>query len=356
MKLANACMMGLWAGVSLAADIRWDVSELVTNVTNDLAVDCHDRRMAESIESIHLTERLTAETVEMLVKTGVGPATARALEALRKRSAGLAAPAQDAISQAPALSDSAQLAILQRVRGYAGEYVARFPDFIATRSVRQYRNWGADYAIFGDAVVYHGQTPAYAWHEILAYKAEVAHTVGRDYYRKAGAGKGRHDHASQVSIGEFGGMLEEIFNPRHKAHFHWDRWQVLDGKKTVVFAYQVAREFSEFTVAAEQGGKLRHEPVKTGHQGFVFADPESGEVLRLVLSATGLTPGDRVDAAGDVLDYGKVRIGGQAYWLPVRSIAYVSSKPFKSREEIEYSNYRKFDANTTIDFNGPLGP
>jgi hypothetical protein len=71
-----------------------------------------------------------------------------------------------------------------------------------------------------------------------------------------------------VSIGEFGGMMEEIFDSSRAAKFDWDRWQTLEGTRTAVFSYRVAPEFSQYSVGcrtvAQLGGKRRQEYVKRG--------------------------------------------------------------------------------------------
>jgi hypothetical protein len=132
------CIIGVCAAVPLLADTRLDVSQLAGTITSALAVDRNDKRIAQSLKPVRLTERLTAETAELLVKMGAGPATARALDALRKQSAGLPAPAQDALSVMPVPSDSEQHEMIDKMRRYVSEYLARFPDFIATKAVRQY--------------------------------------------------------------------------------------------------------------------------------------------------------------------------------------------------------------------------
>jgi len=75
-----------------------------------------------------------------------------------------------------------------------------------------------------------------------------------------------------------------------------------------------------------------------------------GAVMRLILYATGFAEATDVNAAGHVLDYGEVNIGGKSYLLPVRSIAYVRVGRFESREEIEYSHHRKFTTEATVNF------
>jgi hypothetical protein len=95
------------------------------------------------MKAVRLTERLTAEADELLVKMGAGPETARALDALRKRSAGLPAPPQDTLSISPVPSESEQHETIDKMRRYVSQYLARFPDFIATKTVRQYHNYHA---------------------------------------------------------------------------------------------------------------------------------------------------------------------------------------------------------------------
>jgi hypothetical protein len=191
------------------------------------------------------------------------------------------------------------------------------------------------------------------WHAATAYTAEAAYAAGRTYHRQT-ADDEKRNRALHVSHGEFGGMMEEIFDPSRAATFEWDRWQTLNGTRTDVFNYRVAPEFSRYSVCcrpvAQPGGKPRQEYVKAGHRGFVFVDPQSGTVMRLILYATNVGAPADVNAAGHVLEYGEVGIGGSRYLLPVRSTAFVRIGQSESREEIEYRNYHKFSSEAAIDF------
>src|ERR1700690_2917575 len=126
------CIVCACVALPLFAETRLDVSQLVGQVTSALAVDRNDKRIAASLKSVRLIERLTPEMAALLVSTGAGPETARAIEALCQQSAGLPVPVQDALSVAPALSGPEQDEIIARMRRYVAEYLARFPDFIAT--------------------------------------------------------------------------------------------------------------------------------------------------------------------------------------------------------------------------------
>jgi hypothetical protein len=355
------CVIGVCAALPLLADTRLDVSQLAGTITSALAVDRNDKRIARSLNSVRLTERLSAEAAELLVKMGTGPATARALDALRKQSAGLPAPAQDALSISPVPSESEQHEMIDRMRGYVSVYLAQFPDFIATKAVRQYHNYKSFDKPSSFFVGGWSETVTSVddrWYAAGAYTADAAYVAGRAYHRGTAANDKR-ERTSRVSHGEFGAMLEEIFDPSRAAWFAWDRWQTLNGTRTAVFGYQVAPEFSRYSVCCrttvQPDNKRRQEYVKAGHRGFVFADPRSGAVMRLILYATG--PAGEADtiAAGNVLEYGDVSIGESRYLLPVRSTAYVRIGEYESREEIEYRNYHKFSSEAAISFTEDAG-
>ena len=148
--------------------------------------------------------------------------------------------------------------------------------------------------------------------------------------------------------------MEEIFDLRRAASFEWDRWQTLNGTRTAVFSYRVALHLSRFVVCCHmipQGhSKPLQQYVKAGHRRFVFADPQSGAVMRLILYASDFAGDADTMAAAHVLEYGDVSIGDRRYLLPARSTNYVRIGPYESREEIEYRNYHKFSSEAAINF------
>src|SRR5208283_1527319 len=92
-----------------AAEPPVAADELVSLLTSLLATDRKDKRIAHRIETIRLSERLSEETILTLKQMGVGRATLRTLEAIRKQSAGLAAPSEDTLSVTPAPSDDEEV-------------------------------------------------------------------------------------------------------------------------------------------------------------------------------------------------------------------------------------------------------
>ena len=89
--LVWALLLGFYAR---AAEPAVAVSDLVSMLTGALATDPDDQRTARVIGNMHLSERLSGETVGLLRQMGAGPNTIRSLEALRKQSASLPAPSR----------------------------------------------------------------------------------------------------------------------------------------------------------------------------------------------------------------------------------------------------------------------
>ncbi len=344
----------VFAGLPLVAETHLDVSQLAAQISAAVAVDRDDLRIARSLKSVRLTEQLTPETAALLVGLGVGAGTVRALEAIRKHSARLAPPRSPVLSITPVPSDPQQEEIVAKIRQYAADYMARFPNFIATETVRQYHN----YHDVNESVCCNiwKKIPHIddVWHMAANYTIEAAYVSGHERLAKAPVNGQQPAHEVRVSAGEFGGMLEEIFDPSRNAAFVWDHWQVLSGIRTAVFSYQVSSEFSRYSICC-RGAHLT-EWVKAGHRGFVFADPKSGTIMRLILVAAGLNENTGVTGAAHVMDYGNVTIDTVPYVLPLRSIAYVRIGPYESREEIEYSRHHKFGTESEISFEGEDNP
>ena len=49
-----------------------------------------------------------------------------------------------------------------------------------------------------------------------------------------------------VSVGEFGTLMKEIFEPESHARFGWDHWATLRGRRSYVFAYNIEQQYSKY--------------------------------------------------------------------------------------------------------------
>jgi hypothetical protein len=50
------------------------------------------------------------------------------------------------------------------------------------------------------------------------------------------------------------------------------------------------------------------------------------------------------------IDYGEIDIGGKTYWLPVHATVLVVTNVERVRNEIDFTGYRKFEAESSITY------
>jgi hypothetical protein len=308
------------------------VSDLVSMLTSALATDRNDKRIAHRLETIRLSERLSEETIGMLKQMGVGRATLRA------------SPSQDPLSATPAPPDAEQAKILDATRRWSAAYLASLPDFVCTRTVQRHRSFlqanGGLSDMFADG----------RWVPSDSYSGQAGYVGGRDYYRVESVdGKpsdgSREGLALEGSWGEFGGLMKEILNPSREATFAWDRWEVYRARRMAVFRYAVDVKHSQYSLHP-----FAARPVIVAHRGFIYVDPRSGAIGRLILYGTDLEGAAPINAAGSVLDYAEAAIGGASFVLPRSAASYVRTDAGETHEAIEYRNYRKFQSDSTVRF------
>lgn len=146
------------------------------------------------------------------------------------------------------------------------------------------------------------------------------------------------------SRGEFGAMLKSIFRPEVAAQYHWAGRAMAGGLLCEVFDVEVPALRSNFVLTFN----LRQEIA--GFHGRVFIDQESGLVRRLVLNGGGLPKDFGLQSPTFSLEYGMVRIAGQDYLLPLRSVLQVRQAKQVVRNETQFRDYRKFEASSQIKF------
>jgi hypothetical protein len=94
-----------------------------------------------------------------------------------------------------------------------------------------------------------------------------------------------------------------------------------------------------------------------GYTGSIWIDKENFRVLRIELSARNLPGGFPMDQVESAVDYDYVSIGEDKYLLPIHSEALSCGRGTSgrgasgcTRNVIEFRNYRKFTADTSITF------
>ncbi|MGA2182729.1 MAG: hypothetical protein ABSH47_06840 [Bryobacteraceae bacterium] len=344
------CTLVLCLSAAVFAEAPMVVSDLVGMVTSALAVDRDDERIANTLERVRLSERLSDSTIDMLRQMGAGRATVRQLRTLARKSQALPPPSEEPVGIAPEPSASERAAMIDSMRRYASGYLASLPDFICTREARQFRADVEDIELpnpapWSNRGLSGAAGPRRSWSTAGSYTAEAAYAGGTDHYKLTlvdgkPAKRSLNQLKQKVSLGESAGALTEVFGSR--ANFEWDRWEVTGGKRSAVFTYHVDPRDSTYWLCCPG--------FPTAHRGFVYADPQSGAVRRIIIYAIQLPKTSHITAAALVLDYGEVSIGDRRYLLPRSSVAYSRTKAIESREDIDYRDYRKFGADATVAF------
>jgi hypothetical protein len=119
-------------------------------------------------------------------------------------------------------------------------------------------------------------------------------------------------------------------------------WETREGWRLAVFAYH-AKPFVKNYPDGVHGYLV-------GFHGLVFADPADGMVLRLEVETDGPL-GYPYEESGWEVDYGAVTIAERQLVLPVKAVMHSRRGRFLSRNEIQFTKYRKYEADSSITFN-----
>jgi hypothetical protein len=163
-----------------------------------------------------------------------------------------------------------------------------------------------------------------------------------------------------------------------KGQMSWTRWEMVDGRKTAVFAFSVDKKQSHYKVnyccfpvmenvggagsvnatsnmpaiMAQPGGidtSFRPFTAAPGYHGELFVDAETGTIVRLITRAD-LKPSDLVQQEDIRVDYGPVEVEGKRYIVPVKSViltrvvpngdAFVKYSTRRTLFDVTYQHYR----------------
>ena len=88
----------------------------------------------------------------------------------------------------------------------------------------------------------------------------------------------------------------------------------------------------------------------SAYRGFVYADGDTGCIVRFSFRNVEIPAGYRLRDSRNLVEYSSVALGGKSFWLPIRAVHYTRREEGRTRDEIQFSNYRKFGADTNITF------
>lgn len=183
------------------------------------------------------------------------------------------------------------------------------------------------------------------------YEDELTYFERKEKYRlisiNGKPSKLRHENlrGGFRSEGVFGSMFSRVFRPESKAEFEWARTEPLDGRTANVLRFRVLKENSQWKSTSNGNVYVR------GFEGWIWADASNDAVLRLEATA--------ISEAGDPewlqsthvdLRYGVVSVGGANQLLPIRAESRISLAKKNRRNVSEFSDFRQYKSQTTINF------
>jgi hypothetical protein len=151
------------------------------------------------------------------------------------------------------------------------------------------------------------------------------------------------------STGEYVSVLAELFKEGGPAKFQAVDTDLLRGRRTIVYEFEVKKKDSHQSIKATGTASST---VVTGYRGRVWIDRELDRVLRLESIATEIPAGFPITAARRLIDYDWVTINERPYLLPSRAEVILTSsyndQSVQFRNEIRFRGYQKFGTEVRI--------
>ncbi|MGA2672997.1 MAG: hypothetical protein ABSE99_07175 [Terracidiphilus sp.] len=288
-----------------------------------------DAIVANELFDMELTERLSTVRLERWEARFPGQMARQALVALADTSVFLDPPA----TEIPAIArpnPDAQSKIVSLAALYVAHTVPKLPSFFATQRTTR----------FHDGFKPPGNIDPVAnansrLHFVESSSTTVLYRSGREVVDEEGT-KDDRDAPSANGLnawGVFGPLLGAVMTDALHGKVIWSHWEQGASGPMAVFRYAVPEEKSHYVVTfccvASDRGNFKRIPSPlfekvAGYHGEIAVDPSTGAILRLALQAD-LQPAYPIVRADVMVEYGPVKIGGETYLCPAKSVSITQS-------------------------------
>ena len=231
-------------------------------------------------------------------------------------------------------SRAEQESMLTAMRQYAAEYISHLPNFICTQDTQQFES---------------GRKATH-WHKGDTLRFRLVFDGGSEQrslelVNSQPPRPGRRGRMPLTTEGEFGTLLGSIFGASSETAFSWNRWDMVRGHRVAVIDFAVDREHSTLKLSLSD---LANSLVP--YHGSVYAEAETGEVWKISSNATDIPVEIRTRSIATTIEYSEVPIGGVRYLLPVEASVLLDTGTNNIRNEMWFSSYRKFEADSSITY------
>jgi hypothetical protein len=309
----------------------------------------NDQKLAAYLAGVKLTDRLDDRAIDSLRgQVLLGPKSMDALRNIRDESKNLPEAGAGGTSAAAkpltVPTSEEQTAILEDARRYALEYSQKLPNFIC---FEREQRW----AVRGSVPA--GQEPDWRSQDTIVKKVtyfeqkEVEKVI---QHNNTYTTQDMKSLGGSQSLGDFGTILRQIFEPRTAARFEWNRWGRVGQQLVMTFDFSVPLERSQYHLEVEGRG------IVTAYHGSVRLDAKTHEVLRVFVEAENIPQDFPLKSASDTVDYAYQTISGRSFLLPVQADVRLGAGDYLTKNIKEFVNYSKYTAESSITFDDSALP
>ena len=340
------CLLLLVTALALTAagEMSLTVEKLTEFIRSAVQMKSPDKQVAETLRHFKMVENLDDRTIEELQSLGAGPKTVAALKDLGDASASLPEaappPPKPVVIPLEPPDSIEQGKIIDEARQYVLNYTKSLPNFICVQVTRR--------------DVDRGGTGS-SWYHLDTITAKLSYNGQHEDYEvilkdnQPVTNVKMEQLGGTVSAGEFGSMMSEIFEPDSQAHFSWDHWATLRGRRTYVFAYDIEQEYSKYHIKEVETNR----EIIPAYRGLVYIDRDTKTLTKITLNPYNIPADFPIHDAHESLDYDLQTIGDTQYMLPLKAVLTSKLTRFMTRNDIEFRLYRKFETGSTIKFDTP---
>jgi hypothetical protein len=227
--------------------------------------------------------------------------------------------------------------VIENAREAAFSFVETLPNYVVKQFTTRY----------GTEAARGGKT---SWRAIDTVTADVVSENGTEAYKNILVnGKPPREAIEKTgawSTGEYASLLQDVLAPQTDADFHGQRATTIVNRAAYRYDFTVQRTNSHWHVYAAS------ESYTPEYNGTIWIDKQNYRVLRIELSAQKLPRTFLLDTVESAVDYDYFTIGDGKFLLPAHSeaLSCVRGTGECTRNVIDFRNYKKFSAETSITF------
>lgn len=309
------------------------VDQLIEFMRSSIKLRTDDSKLANSVRSIKLTQKLEDSVIEELQNEGLKAKTVAALRNLATASSNQPVAVLKKVEPPPPPAEEPppppekQKEIIEAAREYALNYSKSLPNFICAQNTKRYAN-NRMYDNVLAKLTYYEQHEKYDTISVNDKMTNKAYdTLG-----------------GSISTGEFGSMLVGLFEPQTHADFEWSTWKTVGTHKTYVFKFFVEQSRSRWQIEDREANIK----IMPAYKGFVWIDVKDNSIVEFYMEAVDMPGTFSIKEANTRLHYDTVAISGVPFVLPSRATMHMLSGRDDQKNEITFHNYQKYTADAVL--------